>query len=533
MPFYITVAGGSLYRMDTSGTATALSLPTGVTIDSTRVARMAVLNRKVVVVNAPNRSIWIDASGTVRPLGITPPVGPVVLTGTGSSTLSGTYKARYTHIVRDSNTLELLQESAMSPLSGAATISSQFLLASGVAVCPDTVTARRLYRTVTGGSATVFEWGDLDGNVATTFADSLSDASLSLIPSPDELGNAPGMHIGSRMTLIVEWKGFLWGVGDQDVDVLRRSASGLIYAWPPGGSFNIEPVKADQYGITGLIRRRDELGIGKRDILWKIVGSDPDNFEIIKVRDSKGRGIYAPDSVVVIDDVGYYLGGDGVYTWGSEGVKSVSDERVRNWFATDTYFNRAQYPNAVGKYNSKYHGYELHLAAAGSSNLDRWVFYDIARKRWWGPHKTDAFTPTWGSEIIDSNGLVIPVMGSSDGYVWKQNQSGFVDGTDDIALDLITAFHHGGTPDIEKLWGQPSFLTKIEAAAGNLSAAVKLGGLGASSTFSLTADLRNGREKFRILGTGRHLNLQLTETTASQGCELYGYEIPYHELGRR
>ena len=75
MPFYIVAAGGTLYRMSTTGTATALTLPTGVTIDSTRVARMAVLDRKVVVVNAPSRSLWIDADGTVRPLGLTPPSG--------------------------------------------------------------------------------------------------------------------------------------------------------------------------------------------------------------------------------------------------------------------------------------------------------------------------------------------------------------------------------------------------------------------------------------------------------------------------
>lgn len=534
MAFYIAVAGGSLYRIDTSGTATALSLPSGVTIDSARPARMAALNRKVVVVNAPNRSVWIDAKGNVRPLGLAAPVSAPVLAGTGSGTLSGTFKARYSYVVLDSDSLQLLQESPMSPLSAAETISSEYLQASGLQLSPDTITARRLYRTVTGGSATVFPWVDLNGNTAISIADDLSDANLSLTAAPDELGQAPGMQIGSRMTLIVEWKGYLWGVGDQDPDVLRRSAYGLIYAWPAAGTYDIQPVKYDQYGITGLLPRRDEFGIGKRNIVWKVVGSSPDNFEFVKVRDSKGRGPYAPDSVVVIDDVAYYLGGDGVYTWGAEGITSISDEKVRNWFASDTYFNRAQYPNAFGKYNSKYHGYELHLAAAGSSNIDRWVFYDIARKTWWGPHKTDAFTPTAAGEIIDTNGVIIPVIGSSAGHIWQQNQSGFIEGTDDIALDLITAFHNNGTPDIEKLWGRLSLHSKIEAAAGNLTIAVKTGGLNAASTYSLSPDLRNGREKFRVLGNGRLLNLQMTETTASQGCELYGYEVdPVHELGRR
>jgi hypothetical protein len=495
---------------------------------------MAILDEKVVIVNAPSRSIWIDRIGTIRPLGLTAPAAPVVVSGTGTATLSGTYKARYTFKVYDPDTYALLQESPMSPLSNAATIASQYLLATGVGISPDTITARGLYRTVTGGSAIVFPWADLNGNVATTYADDISDANLSLTPAPDELGNPPGTQPGSYMTLITEWKGFLWGVGDQDPDTIRRSASGLIYAWPPSGTYDIQPVRADQYGITGLISRRDELGICKRNIIWKIVGSDPDTFEQVKVRDSKGRGCYAPDSCIVIDDVGYFLGGDGVYTWGPDGVRSISDEKARNWFSSDTYFNRSQYPNAFGKYNSKYHGYELHLAAAGSTDIDRWVFYDIARKTWWGPHKTDAFTPTAASEIIDANGVVIPVIGSSAGNIWMQNQAGFIEGTDDIALDLITAFHNQGTPDIEKLWGRPSILSKIQTAAGNLSVVTKLGGLDATTTFSLTADQRLGREKFRILGNGRLLNLQFLETTASQGCELYGYEIePVHELGRR
>lgn len=534
MAFQIVVAGGTLYEMDTAGVATALTLPTGVTIDSTKVARIAVLDGKVVIVNAPSRSIWVDRSGTVRPLGLAQPASPVLASEVGSSTLSGTYKIRYSFVVIDPNTLALLQESPMSPLSNAVTISSKFLLASGVGISPDTITARRLYRTVTNGSAIVFPWGDLDGNIATSFADSMADASLSLLPAPSDLGNPPGSQQGSSMTLIAEWKGSLWGVGDQDPDTLRRSASGLIYAWPTDGSYDIEPVRADQYGITGLIARRDEFGILKRNIIWKVVGSDPGTFEIVKVRDSKGRGCYAKDSVVVIDDIGYFLGGDGVYTWGANGVESISDEKVRNWFSTDTYFNRAQYSNAFAKYNSKFHGYELHLAAAGSSNIDRWVFYDIARKKWWGPHMTSAFTPTIASEIIDSSGVVIPVIGSSAGHVWKQNQTGFSDTGTAIALEATTAFHNQSTPDIEKLWGRLSLLSKIQAAAGNLAMAVKLGGLDASSSYSLTADQRLGREKFRVLGNGRLLNLSITETTDAQGCELYGYEIdPIHELGRR
>jgi hypothetical protein len=274
------------------------------------------------------------------------------------------------------------------------------------------------------------------------------------------------------------------------------------------------------------------MGILKRNIIWKMVGSDPDTFELVKVRDSKGRGCYAKDSVVVIDDVGYFLGGDGVYTWGPNGVESISDEQVRNWFSTDTYFNRAQYENAFAKYNSKYHGYELHLAAAGSSSIDRWVFYDIARRKWWGPHLTSAFTPTIVSEIIDSSGVVIPVMGSSAGHVWKQNQTGFSDTGSAIALEAVTAFHNQATPDIEKLWKDLSVLSKIQPFIGNLAISVKLGGLDAATAYSIAVNQLLGREDLGTLGPGRLLNLTFTENTDNQGCELYGYELDSHELGR-
>ncbi len=536
MAYYIAVGGGSVYKVTTAGALTTLSLPTGITIDSTRPARMAILDEKVVIVNAPNRSIWIDRIGTIRPLGLTAPASPVVVSNTGAGTLSGTFKARYTFRVYDTETLELLLESPMSPLSNADTLASERLLATGVGISPDNLTGlvRGLYRTVTGGSAIVFPWAELSGNTATAYSDDISDAALSLVPAPDELGNPPGSQVGTYMTLISEWKGFLWGVGSEDPDTLRRSASGLIYAWPAAGTFDIEPVRFDQYGITGLISRRDEFGICKRNIIWKMVGSNPDDFELVKVRDSKGRGCYAPDSVQVIDDIGYFLGGDGVYAWGPDGVRSISDEKVRNWFATDTYFNRAQYPNAFAKYNSKYHGYELHLAAVGSSNIDRWVFYDIARKNWWGPHKTDAFTPSMASEIIDSSGVVIPVIGSSAGHIWKQNQAAFTDTGSAISLALTSPFYNQGTPDIEKFWGALSVLSKIQSAAGNLTIGVKTGGLDAATAYSLTTDQRLGRERLRVLGNGRLLNLALTETTDSQGCEIYGWEIdPVHELGRR
>lgn len=532
MGYYVVAAGGTLYSMSTAGTAVALALPSGASLSATRRARMAVLGRNLVIVNGPSRSLQVDANNVVRPLMLRPPVSPVLLSAGAAGGYSGSVRCKYTYIAKDPDTLDLIAESDFSPVSAAQSLSAQLIAVAGIAASPDPqVTHRRLYRTTTGPGATYFSWIDVEGNKATSLADDTSDARLSLVAAPTGLGSAAGMNPGTFMTLITSWKSHLWGVGDLDIDILKFSDTGFVYAWPVKNSFGVGPLGSDAFGITGLMPRRDELGIARRNILWKVIGNDADSFELVKV--VEGKGCWAPDSVVVIRDVAYFLAEDGVYTWGPGGVQPISDAKTRGWFSSDTYFNRALWPSAFGKYNAKYHGYELHLAAAGSSNIDRWVFYDIASQTWWGPHLTAAFTPSMGASMIDANNLTVPVIGGSDGYLYLQNQAAFADQGSAISVDAVSPFHSGSTPDITKLWEDPSVLSKVEAAAGNLAIIVRAGDLVAGVTKTFTADLRLNRNRFDVIGPGRLLQLELTESTVNQGCEIYGYEVPYFELGRR
>lgn len=525
------MAGSTLYKLTSGGVATALSLPSGVTLSATRPARMAVLGRNVVLVNNPTRNLFVDPDLTVRPLNFVPPMSAPILTAGAAGGLSGTFRVKFSNKVKDPRTGALIIESALSPASAAVTIASKLLAVSGIAVCPDSAcTSRQLYRTVTSGTA-YFPWMEVDGNVATTATDDLSDASLELIAAPTELGSPAGGITGTTMTLVASWKNRLWGVGDVDIDTIVFSGDGLIYGWPPDYSFDIAPVGVDIYGITGLIPRRDEFGIAKRNILWKVIGTNQDDFELVKV--IEGKGCYAPDSVQVIRDVGYFLGEDGVYQWGADGVSCISDERVRGWFATDTYFNRAQFPNAFATYNARYHSYELHLANVGSSNIDRWVSYDITRKEWFGPHRTTAFTPTAGGVIVDSNNLTVPVLCGSDGYIRTQNSSSYNDDGSAITLSLVGKSHTADAPDIQKIFGDLSLISKVESGSGSLTIGVANGAIGAAVVKTLTADLTKGRQRFSTLGPGRAVRLEFTEATLNQGCELDGYEIPYGALGRR
>ena len=88
------------------------------------------------------------------------------------------------------------------------------------------------------------------------------------------------------------------------------------------------------------------------------------------------------------------------------------------------------------------------------------------------------------------------------------------------------------TPDIQKYFGQLALISKIQSA-GTLTITPYVGGLDASAGTAISADMTLGRERLRRLGTGRFVQLNLTNSTAAQDQELYGYELEFSELGRR
>lgn len=533
MAYTIALTASGLYRVNTSGVGTALTLPSDVSIISGRTPRIAVLDRNVIITNALSRSILIDPDFNVYPLQLQPPMSAPVLTNATGSGLTGVYRAKYTYLIKDANG-KVLCESDFSPISAAFTITDDILKVTVSKPSDTSVTHIRVYRTTTSGS-TYFPWIDIDGRDTATAASAMSDASLQLVAAPTTLGTAPGCMPGTFMTNCVAWKNRLWGVGGDStsVDKLRHTDINKPYAWKSTFEHIIQPVGYDEQGITALMPRRDELGVFKRHFMSKIIGDVAANFEPIIVRN--GKGCFAPLSAVVIDDIAYYLGEDGVYTWGPEGFNCISDGRVRKWFATTTYFNRAQFPNAFGYYNQKYHGYVLHLAAAGSSNIDRWVFYDIERRKWWGPHLTTAFTPTCGlGQFIDSNSLTVPIIGGSDGVIYTGNSSSFNDNGNAISISGETVRHSADTPDIKKLWHGPSIIFTEQASAGNLAFAAKVGDRDQTTTRTLTINMTNpGRQRFSPLGAGEYCGFTFTESTLNLGCELQGYELNSHELGRR
>ena len=527
MPFSLVASGSKIQIIFSDGTIQDVTLPSGVSVVASQPARFAVLGRNVIVANAVSQPIWVDPDGNARPVVIVgPALAPTLAVGAAGG-LSGDFAAAFSYTIKD-DFGNLLFETPRSPVSNTLTATADIIDVSAISISGTAaINGRRVYRSADGPTDELFFWFDLDDNTTTTFSDDTSDEALSVEAAPSEVGVGP-----LRMEIVTEWKGRLWAKNAIDPENLIYTALNKLYAWPAENELIVQPVGRDRFGITGLIKRRDELGVCRRDILWKIVGSNEDDFSMVKV--VEGKGCVSHETIVVVRDVARFLGDDGVFEWDDSGFRSITDETVHPWFTTDTYFNRALFPSAFARYDPFRNAYDLFLAATGSTVFDRWITFDIDRKKWMGPHKTDAFTPCSAGLVYDSSELLVPVIGGTDNYVYKVTPGTYRDGASTtIDFDVTGKFHSSAAPDIHHYWGELSILTRIESA-GTLSIFPKVGRLADSAGATISHDLTLGRQRLRRLGVGPLLNLRFRNNENNQRVELYGYEVaPVFEYGRR
>lgn len=526
MAFTLLQVGGMLKSINpTGGLSSALSLPTGVALATNRTPRFAKFKHYIVVVNTPTRPLSVDDEGTVRLLTPAAPSTAVALTGPNAGSLSGTYLAKQTYILLDDLGNTVAESDYGPAMTTAVTIASKKLIAT-FPLSNDTVDGTRLRRTATNGSE-YFQWVDVPGNTATTEENDIADAALGLIADP-ALGTAPDL------TLIAEWAGRLWGVDRDDVDDLRWTEAGTMYAWSALNTLPIPHVGADAAGITALVPRRHALGVARRDMFLQVTGSNRLNFAPTVVNGGEQCGVVSQESVVVFNDVAYFLWRDGVYRWDSNGITSITNGRVRTWFTSDLYFNRSMFWRAFAQLDPQKLKYRLFLASRGSAVCDRWVEFDLITGAWYGPHKTDAFTPTCALLVHGTNQQPHFMLGSIEGYLSQEQTPKNDWGTSPIVIRVENNGHDQGEPDYEKYFGELSIAGKAQAS-GTLTITPYVGELDNPTKGEPFAyDMTQGRQLLGRLGDGKQASLVFEHDTINEEVELYGYEInPVFLNGRR
>ena len=548
MALSIVQAGTGLQLVNDLGEVSPpLTLPSGVTLRSDVPPRFFVFNRYVVLVNTPSQPLTIDATGTVRLLSPRSPRFAPILTAQSGGTLSGIFRARYTFVVLDGHG-NIISESDYSPLGGPVTLATQYLRAAGLDTSPDAISGRRLYRTTDNGSV-LFQWVDLDGNILTSVQDDLADAGLSLLAAPT-LGTPP------RLTTIAEFRGRLFGVGDIDVDSVRYTEAGVQYAWPEDNIIPIPSVGTDNFGVVALIPRREALGAGRRNSLTQITGSGTETFDtegnfisidFDPVILAKEVGIESQESVKVFRDTAYFLWKDGVYTWNSSGITCVSDgdadgaKSVRSWFTGNSYFNPDMFVHAFAHIVGDTPKYRLFLASAGSQVIDRWVEYNIQDGTWFGPHKTDLFTPSSAFNRQNDADKDTPVIGSSSGSVYSEQETRTDGLTTAITLDAVGKRHDMSDADTDKYWGEITLMGKAQTG-GELVVISRAGELNADSPVNTAKtrkvtqryDMTRNRHRLGRIGKGKHAQIELVNAEVGRDVEVYGYRVdPVNVIGRR
>lgn len=549
MPFTIVQAGSSIQAVSTAGTITTLTLPTGVTVDSSIRGQFHILGRQLLFTRAATINLWIDPlTFTVRPMVIQTPTAPPTLSASGTGLDNG-YRAAYAFGIENSEG-KIIAESALSPVSDQIQLTNQGITYTNIQVSPDTsVNCRIVYRTLEdGGADSLFRLAVIHDNVTTSLLqDATPDDELGTLPADTDLDPPPGTVPGTSFSLACVYKSRLWGFDSEDPDSLVYSKAQQFSKFTQSGGLRLTGDGEDQYGGQGFLPRREELVIVKRNRVIRLVGETEDDFELIPDDSSQNTGCIAPFSCVVIGNVGYFLASDGVYVVDSEGVRSITYGLVDPWFKSDLYFDRTGFYAAVGGYNADTHAYELHLpSVSAGTTLNRWIAYDIDKGVWYGPHVTTSFTPTSRAIVLTSAGIKQSAMGGSDGYIYLMNQTTRADITGGsgthvgISIDWITSFMWADSPDFFHYWGMPTFHYKnenLEAGGGswdNVSLTWFVGEIVPNSfPLSDSLPLNVDRKRTMRLGAGRLMRMRFTHSTADIDFLLRGFTVYHNTVGRR
>lgn len=465
-------ANGILHHVLPDGTSMQLPLPAGVTVSTLVPVRGVVFNKRLILTNGVSKNVQVDINLIPRLLQPRAPNVALTAASGGGGDLTGDYIWKYTFAIMEGD--NVIAESALSDPSNTLTLAANQASLTGIAVSVDAgVNARRIYRTTSGGGSAYFLVTTIMDNTTTSYTDNSTDEATSSFPAEPSLGVAFGTTEQTRLTRLAVWKDRIWAVPDIQPDRVYFSGNRVQYGWNEDYYFVAGAEGTDRFGVTAIVARKNELFIGKRRTLHKITGDTVDRFGLTDI--PGGIGVWAPESVVLVRDVVFFLAEDGVYRWDGN-LTNLSKPRVHPWFTDAGTFNLARLHEAVAHYNQKLDTYELYVPVDGSDELDRWCSFDLGTGQWLGPHLTNKYVPVVAGVLDGTDSRQRAAVGAADGGVWLKNASDFNDGDTAIPMVARTSPLSDGDPNDFKYWGELETHHKA-LADGTLTVGSRVGDL--------------------------------------------------------
>jgi len=322
---------------------------------------------------------------TMRDAGFPAPTASCAAVAGSGTTMTGTYKYVVTFIYDDAS-----EESSVGPeMTSGVTVSGQGVDLSDIPLGNASCTQRNIYRTEDGGIL-YYYLATIDDNTTTTYHDTATDADLDLADlAPDDNGVPP------ICKYVASFANRMWyaNLSDNPSRIMfsaiteSEASSNVTGTQPSHGAAGAEIVPSDFWidvndddgdEITGLGVTLDSMIIFKEKSIWRIVGSDPSNFELQKA--NTDMGCIAPRTIAKVETLLYFLtGGDKPSIAATDGINTIPiGERIQPTLEGDIDRTTLETACAV---RYRYNYVLLYKPTSASNNLNGFV-HDYTKDVW-------------------------------------------------------------------------------------------------------------------------------------------------------
>ena len=268
----------------------------------------------------------------------------------------------------------------------------------------------------------------------TLIAANISDATQSIgITSGSNFAALSGSPPNSRIAQTVGEFVMLGGISGTENSVRWCGRRDATY-WTSGKRDAGAQVFREGGAVYGVTPLEGGLIFQERAIrrYWPVASRAVFNFKMVE----KNRGLKAPDSLVTLGGVSFYLSEDGFYaTDGSGQSTPIGSEQVDRWFRANIEYDRVYYISATADPTGRRIYWLFPSVGNTGESMDMCLCYDIALKRWtYADDFADSllFAPQTSGYTMETIGALITSLGYTD--------------LDDFPISLDSKTLSGGSP---------------------------------------------------------------------------------------